>query len=190
MPETDLNEVRDRIKRAQRRGTPYPQAAKEKVTVDRQGGIRLGEAADTAEVVSTVHHGTFAGNSAAKAARLSRDQQIAATKLPVGTVYIDEPEVRGWLYSIRTELEDDYTLFAYFDGTDYKVKLVSPDLEGSLPAHGAHLFSNGLICLDERKGSGQPTLEEAYSKSALWALGASYVQRGYPFPFSINNEDD
>ena len=186
MPETDLNEVRDRIKRAQRRGTPYPQAAKEKVTVDRQGGIRLGETAGTSEVVSNVHHGTFAAAST----RLRQDQQIAATKLPVNTVYVDEPDVRGWLYSIRTELDDDYTLFAYFDGTDYKVKLVAPDLEGSLPAHGGHLFSNGLICLDERKGSGQPTLEEAYSKSALWALGASYVQRGYKFPFSINNEDD
>jgi hypothetical protein len=185
MPETDLNEVRDRIKKAQRRGTPYPQAPGEKISVDRQGGIRLGETAETAEVLSNVHHGTFAASP-----RHLRDQQVAAQKLPVDTVYIDEPEVQGWLYSIRTELDDDYTLFAYFDGTDYKVKLVSPDLEGRLPAHGGHLFSSGLICLDERKGSGQPSLEEAYSKSALWALGVSYVQRGYKFPFSINNEED
>lgn len=184
MPETDLNEVRNRIKRAQRRGTPYPQAAEEKVFVDRNGQIRLGGDTGGDTAVSKVHQGTFAGT------RLAKDQRTAANKLPPNTVYLDEAAVQGWLYSIRTELEDDYTLFAYFDGTDYKVKLVEPDLEGKLPAHGGHLFFNGLICLDERKGSGQPTLEEAYSKSVLWALGASYVRRGHKFPFSINNDND
>lgn len=183
MSDTDLNEVRDRIKRAPRRGTPHPPNPADQVTVERDGTIRLGDDA-TREPVSVVHHATFAID------RMLRDKQIAANKLPRDTVFISEPDVSGWLYSITTELGHDFTLFAYFDGTDYKVKLVEPELEGRLPAHGAHLYPNGLICLDERKGSGQASLEEAFSKSALWALGVSYVLEGYTFPFSINNEND
>ncbi|WP_432967576.1 hypothetical protein [Dactylosporangium sp. CA-233914] len=184
MSDIDLNEVRDRIKRAQRRGTPYPPNAADQVKVDRAGNIVLGDDA-SAEPVSVVHQATFAAVD-----RLLHDQRTARNKLPRNTVFIDEPAVSGWLYSITTELGHDYTLFAYFDGTDYKVKLVAPELEGKLPAHGAHLYPNGLICLDERKGNGQATLEEAYSKSVLWALGVSYVREGFTFPFSINNEDD
>ncbi len=184
MTETDLNEVRRRIKQAQRRGTPYPPSPTEQVVVDRDGNIRLGDEAGR-EPVSVVHQATFAALD-----RTLRDQQTARTKLPRNTVFINEADVSGWLYSITTDLGDEYTLFAYFDGTDYKVKLVAPELEGRLPAHGAHLFGSGQICLDERKGSGQATLEEAFSKSALWALGISYVRQGLTFPFSINNEND
>ncbi|MEU7874371.1 hypothetical protein [Dactylosporangium sp. NPDC049140] len=184
MSDIDLNEVRDRIKRAQRRGTPYPPDPADRVVVDREGTIRLGDQS-AGEPVSVVHQATFAALD-----RMVRDQQTARNKLPRNTVFINETDVSGWLYSITTELGHEYTLFAYFDGTDYKVKLVAPELEGKLPAHGAHLYGSGLICLDERKGSGQATLEEAFSKSVLWALGVSYVREGFTFPFSINNEND
>ena len=55
-------------------------------------------------------------------------------------------------------------------------------------AHAGHLYANGRLCLSQNGGSGQPTLEEAYSKSVLWATGMDVVLAGYPFPFSPNNE--
>ncbi|MFF7358520.1 hypothetical protein ACFZA1_38730 [Streptomyces filipinensis] len=183
----DLNELRDIIMQAQTRQDPYPQDPAARITVGRDGQIYRGDPTDD-EPVSRVHHGTFAG-ARALSRRLAADQRFARTRMPVGTVYVDEPDVCGWAYSITTELAERYTLFAFFDGREYRVKLVEPALEqlvrlGIIGAHDGHLYADGTICLSETRGAGQPTLEEAYSKSVLWALGMGFVRNGHRFPFA------
>lgn len=183
----DLNELRDIIMRAQTRQEPYPRDPAARITVGRDGTIYRGDPASD-EPVSQLHHGTFAASWEARR-RLAADRRFASTHLPEGTVYIDEPDVRGWAYSITTELGEHYTLFAFFDGREYRVKLVEPALEqlvqrNLVDAHDGHLYADGTICLSETPGAGQPTLEEAYSKSVLWALGMGFVRNGHRFPFT------
>jgi hypothetical protein len=179
----DLNELRDIIRQAQEDSAPYPDNPARRITVGRDGTIYRGDQAGE-EPVSRVHHGTFAAEH-----RLPADLRFARAKMPEGTVYIDEPDVRGWAYSITTELNERYTLFAFFDGREYRVKLVEPALEqlvreNVISAHDGHLYPDGTICLSDARGAGQPSLEEAYTKSVLWALGMGFVRNGYPFPFS------
>ncbi|MEU7721362.1 hypothetical protein [Streptomyces tibetensis] len=183
----DLNELRDIIMRAQTRQDPYPNDPSARITVGRDGTIYRGDSAED-EPVSRVHHGTFAA-SRADQRRLAADRQFARTHMPEGTVYVDEPDVRGWAYSITTELDERYTLFAFFDGREYRVKLVEPPLEqlvqrNVIDAHDGHLYADGTICLSPTRGAGRPTLEEAYSKSVLWALGMGFVRGGHRFPFA------
>ncbi|MEV0197578.1 hypothetical protein [Nonomuraea sp. NPDC050691] len=185
---SDLNELRDIIRQAQSMGAPYPQDPAARITVGRDGKIYRGDQTGD-EPVSKVHHGTFAALSRRAERRLAEDRRFARTHMPEGTVYIDEPDVRGWAYSITTELNERYTLFAFFDGREYRVKLVEPALEQLVrrkivDAHDGHLYPDGTICLSETRGAGQPTLEEAFSKSVLWALGMGFVRNGYRFPFA------
>jgi hypothetical protein len=178
----DLDELRARI----RAYSDFAAGASAPVVVDRSGQIVLPatDESETGPAVSRVQAGTFA------ATRLEQDQLIARTKLPPNTVYIDDPDAKGWCYSITTDLGDDYTLFAYFTGSDYQVRLIAPADEGKYDTHGAHLYKDGRICLSDDPGSGQPSLEEAYSKSVIWALGFGFHKRGLKFPFSINNLND
>lgn len=178
--DSDLNELRKIIRRAQQNGTPYPDDPNQRIMVGRNGQIYT-EAVPVDTPVSKVHHGTFAS---AEKARLAADLRFAASHMPPDTEYIDEPEVRGWLYDVTTELGGRYTLLAFFDGREYRVKLVAPELEGRIDEHDGHLYRDGTICLSDRPGAGQASLEEAYSKSVLWALGVDFVLHGYTFPFS------
>ncbi|MFI9821056.1 hypothetical protein ACIHFC_11380 [Streptomyces sp. NPDC052013] len=185
----DLNELRDIIRRAQTGQDPYPRDPAARITVGRDGTIYRGDTAAD-EPVSQVHHGTFAAPWTDRR-RLAADQRFARTHMPEGTEYIDEPDVRGWAYSITTELDEHYTLFAFFDGREYRVKLVEPALEhlvlrNVIDGHDGHLYADGTICLSETPGAGLPTLEEAYSKSVLWALGMGFVRNGHRFPFAAD----
>lgn len=177
----DLNRIRDIILEQQRRNEPYPDDPDQQITVTRMGVIQIGQG-DRTVAVARLQQATFA----AMTERMRRDMQVAREKLPPNTVFIDEPEARGWVYSIETELGETYQLFAYFSGSDYRVKLLAPPLEDRYDPHHAHLYSDGQLCLSEDPGYGQPSLEEAFSKSALWANGISFIKAGIPFPFSRN----
>ena len=178
----DLNRLRDIIRTAQTQGDSYPANPSERIAVGREGEIYAGDAPGNTPL-SKVQHGTFAiGNH-----REGRDQQYAQTHMPRNTTFIEQANARGWCYSFTSEMGRLYTMFAYFDGRNYQVKLVEPRLEGTVGAHDGHLYSDGRLCLSESNSSGQPTLEEAYSKSVLWATGMDVVLQGYKFPFSINN---
>lgn len=183
---TDLNRLRDIIRTAQQTGESYPADPKSRITVGPEGEIYTGDAPQGAPL-SKVQHGTFA---ARVDGREVSDTVWAKSHMPRNTQFIDHPEARGWCYSFRSQMGRQYTMFAYFDGRSYQVKLVEPQLEGAVGAHTGHLFSNGKICLSQLAGSGQPSLEEAYSKSVLWATGMDIVLAGFHFPFSINNDDD
>lgn len=181
---TDLNRLRDIILEQQRRKEPYSPDPERQITVKPTGEIQVGPT-EQSDPVSRVHMGTFAGLDQ----RTRRDMETAGRKLPPGTVFINEPEVRGWSYTVDTDFGETYTLFAYFDGVNYQVRLVSPPLEGRYNPHGAHLYPDGRLCLSQDRGSGQPSLEEAFSKSVLWAEGMGFVKAGHPFPFSQNTAE-
>lgn len=181
---SDLNAIRDAMLAAQTQNVAYPKEPSQTVTVDRNATIRLGASPADAPSLSKVQHGTFA--AVLQNTRLERDQSTARTKLPTNTRYFDEPGAEGWMYSFVTELGDTFELFASFNGRDYEVFLVSPEIETKYNAHSAHLFRDGRLCLSTNSGT-QPSLEEAYSKSVLWANGMSFHMRGEIFPWSINN---
>ncbi|MFJ7205324.1 hypothetical protein ACIQWR_17495 [Streptomyces sp. NPDC098789] len=176
----DLNAIRDSFFASQSKQG----AAQQEVYVDREGKVRLGTGGQDDAPLSRVPQSTFAAN--ANAARLERERRVVATKMPANTYYEDAPGAEGWVYEISTMFEHRYVMCARFDGVEYQVRLIEPELE-SLPSHdqhGFHLYHSGLICLSERSGSGQPTLEEAYARSATWALGVDFVRMGRPFPFN------
>ena len=183
---TDLNRLRDIIRTAQQQGQAYPADPRSRITVGSEGEIYTGDAPE-GRPLSKVQHGTFA---ARVDGREVADAAWAAKHMPRSTQFIDHPDARGWCYSFRSQMGRQYTMFAYFDGRNYQVKLIEPRLEGLIGVHTGHLFANGKLCLSQAGGSGQPTLEEAYSKSVLWATGMDVVMAGYPFPFSINNDDE
>lgn len=179
----DLNAVRNLFYEAQRSGVSYPTDPRKQVTVGKDAGIRVGESPDINPTLSRVQHGTFA------ASRTEIEAHTVRTKLPDNTRPLRVAELEGWAYGFYTELSDYFELFAYYDGARYQVMLIAPELEGHVGAHSAHLYPDGRLCLSADPGmaSGQPSLEEAYSKSVLWANGISIYQRGHAFPWSINN---
>jgi hypothetical protein len=180
----DLNKLRDIFVKNAAKGKAFPENSDEKVYVDDEGGIVVGSDAGGKDPrrLSEVHQATFA---AVASARLASEREIVREKLPSSTSHVDVDGVSGWFYSFVSELNDEYTMFLYWDEATglYKVKLVFPEVDlSNLDPHREHLFSNGNICLAE--AIGLPTLEKAYAKSVLFANAWSFHERGHGFPFS------
>ncbi|TKK83603.1 hypothetical protein FDA94_33200 [Herbidospora galbida] len=91
----------------------------------------------------------------------------AASHMPRNTVFVERAGAPGWMYSFQTSRGRAYTLFAYFDGSDYQVSVLAPELGGIT---GAPVFP------------GVASLEEAYAKSVIWAAGMDAVLAGRPSP--------
>jgi hypothetical protein len=114
--------------------------------------------------------------------RHAQEFQIVRDKFPPGTTQEHVGGVTGWMYDITSDLGDDYVMFAFWDGSMYKVKMVLPDPENVPPAHYAHYFrENGVICL--ANSIGLPTLEQAFAKSVLFATAWSWFQETGEFHF-------
>lgn len=177
----DLNAIREAMLQAQRNSTPTPPDPGSRVSVTNTGRMQLGPVADPSST-SKVQHGTFAAST-----RELTDLETARNKMPPNTQWIEAGGVKGWAYSFTTEFGRKYEMLAYFNGSEYRVLLIAPTIEGQYNAHNAHLYSDGHICLREGGTNGQPSLEEAFSKSVLWANGMDVHIAGHDFPFSINN---
>lgn len=182
--ELDLNGLRDLVKLHQQSANNADKPpTREQVVVTPEGLIAV--TTDTSQHnLSTVPLDTFAG-------RVDEDRLIVQQFLPKNSSEITTKEgVVGWAFSIKCQFGHDYTFFAFFDGANYQVKLVSPELETKwMSPHTGHIFKNGTLCLGNRYGAGRPTLRDAYAKTVLWATGIStcILRPGSPFPFSINN---
>jgi len=184
MSSVNLNQLRDDIHKKQKEGSTKPSDPKKKLYVDSNAGIKLGKDVGNHEraAISEVQPDTF------EASRLSQDRKTARTKMPANTREIKTNEgVTGWLYGFRCELGRAFQMFAYFDGSNYQVKVVSPEIEAHWKdAHTGHIYANGNICFGGRFDNGRPTLEEAYAKSVLWATGISIAMETGSFPFNHN----
>jgi len=119
-------------------------------------------------------------------AKLNDDRAFAKSNMPKARE-LTIGGVTGFTYEFTCEFGTKYVMFAWFNGSRYKVKLVSPELEKThLIGHPTHLFSDGTLCL-EKSMQGCPSLSAAYSRSVVWANGHSVFRQTGKFPFSINN---
>lgn len=178
----NLDELRRRVLENQRQGNGLPQRRDQKIYVTPTGQLAFGEQVPPGQegVLAEVPQGTFASS-----AREAAEMHTARTKMPATTRRERVGSTGGYLYDIRSEFGDDFTMFAYYDGDEYQVQVVFPRIEGVYGIHDAHLWPDGRICF----GDGEPltTLEQAYAKSVLWATGFSSLVATGRFQFSINN---
>jgi hypothetical protein len=114
-------------------------------------------------------------------ARLVQEQNVVSDKFPPGTRMVETGGVVGWMYKVESEFGDPYTLFAFWNGSQYRVKMVLPEPESFDVPHVSHYFENGDICLVP--GIGLPTMEAAYAKSILFINAWSVLQRTGEFAF-------
>jgi hypothetical protein len=179
----DLNELRSRVIKNQNADTTRPSDPSKTIVVTREGGIHLGDdSAKQAGPLTLVPQETFANRH--EADRVTVSQFLPANTKPIKT----DEGVNGYVYTFKTEFEDEFTLFAYFDGSNYQVQVVSPVIEDHFKSpHTGHLYSDGRICFGQAYGSGMPNLRDAFAKSVLWANGMSVAMRTGQFPFSNNN---
>jgi hypothetical protein len=115
--------------------------------------------------------------------RVLRDKAQAEGMLPASTRYVSVERARGWLYPVSTELGDAFRLFLYFDGADYQVRVVEPEVDGRFDPHVCHLLPDGRLCLSEEAGRGMPSVEAAYARSVVWCNGFSVFLRDGQFPY-------
>lgn len=186
----DLNAIADAVRRAQDNGGE-PTDQKERIFVNRDGGLQMGSGPG-GERVAEVTADTFyaAYRQAANAARLEREAAFVRTGMPGNTVRASDGNFEGWHYAITNEFGDRYSLFLHYNPSYgvYRVALIDPRMEGTVDAHGTHLWPDGILCLTTRTGSGYPDMGETFAKAALWTRGASCYRRGYGFQFNTGQE--
>lgn len=175
-----LQEIVNR-RRYQSETTPGPD-----IVVDKEGRIIVVEVGPdgrpfTSRPVSKVPKDTFAADYY----RVSNERSFVNSKMPSNTYRVDEDGIEGWMYEINTgePYYEDYTMFIYYDSGYYYVKLVDPPYAGKYSVTSCHLFSNGTLCLSSNTHGGYASMEQAYSKSVLWAKGFSEFRRTGTFPF-------
>jgi len=194
MATLDLNELRRTLLDNAERGQTHPNEPSRKVVVDRDGKIMRADDAglldqqELSEVPQEVFAGplnalrTILGRSGSAGKRLERDRGIVRAKLPWGTTEVSVDGMTGFVYEITDEFSQPYTMVAYFDGTEYQVKVVAPEIETQHGVMAAHVFSDGRLCLRPPAG-GMPSLAEAYAKSVLWANGFTIFRQTGKFPW-------
>ena len=178
----DLNRLRDTVIRNQNDSKSKPPEQLNKVFIDSEGKIHEGGSGTSNRLeLSEVPQDTFAD-------RVLNEKDIVSRYMPKNTRMLTSDEgVSGWIYTFSCELNNDYTMFAYYDGNYYQVLVVEPKVEGEWSsAHTGHIFSDGRICFGDEYDSGLPSLQDAYSKSVLWATGLSVAINTGHFPFSNN----
>jgi hypothetical protein len=167
--QVDLNQLRNVVLNDQQNNNSG------NVYTDQDGNIILNPLPSQQRNLSKIPGKVFA-------ASLTRDRQTVSQKLPSNTREFYHNGVTGWLYQITSQLGDDYTLFAYNDGSQYQVLVLFPKVAGHYNVHDTHLYSDGRIDC----GSVMTTLEPAYVKSVLWANGFSSFLRTGQFPYYGN----
>ena len=128
-----------------------------------------------------------ANQSHRRQARTDRDRAVAKLYLPPSTSEGTVDGVVYWTFQIRCQLGRPYTLTAYFDGREYQVRVLEPDVVGKFSVVDGHVNKDGRLCLSP-PNNGAESLAEAFSRSTIWATGFSIMQETGKFPFSIHNQ--
>jgi SPP1 gp7 family putative phage head morphogenesis protein len=199
----DLNAIAAQVRRAQQAATANPSDEDQALVVDDRGQVNFARDADKTRPLSTLSQETFASwrdwftgptptapatprpiaPITSTTGRAAEEARIVTDRFPRGTIRASDGRFNGWVYNITNEFDDQYRFFVYFDpaASLYRVALLKPDLSGH-NGHESHLFTNGVICLNQQGGCCR--MEEAFARSALWCRGASMVQRGHGFQFN------
>lgn len=181
----DLNRLRDTVLQNQNNDMTKPSQSVNKVFVDNEGKIHQGSEHNSNSAMSEVPQDTFANHSS----RLETENWVINNYMPDNTQRLTSEEgVEGILYSFNCEYGNKYTMYAYYDGCHYQVAVLEPKVEEHWRSpHTGHIYSDGLICFgDDYNRGGRPSLQDAYSKSVLWATGLSVALETGHFPFSAN----
>lgn len=188
-----LDQLRDIILRNQQQGDSRPAPPEKQAVVTADGTITTGDKLrpEDRDRASVVPQHVFATSRAAQEA------EIVRSRLPAGTSRIDHEGTCGWAYSVTPQFpaqDGTYPRFLFFtwhDGDYYQVVCLQPALEKEWKSpHTGHIYSDGRLCLGTGCNGGAPTLDEAFSRSVLWATGIMVARRTGQFPFSINNAAD
>jgi hypothetical protein len=181
----DLNAIADAVRRVQVNGGE-PIQQKDRIFVNRDGGLQMGDAPGGDRVAEVTSDTFYAGDTA----RLERESAFVRTSMPHDTIRASDGRVEGWHYTITNEFGDRYGLFLYYSQSYgvYRVALIDPHMEGTVDAHGTHLWPDGTLCLTKRHGSGYLSMDETFAKAALWTRGASCYRRGYGFQFNVGQD--
>lgn len=177
----DLNAIQAAVLEQQRNGGAQVDDSRQ-LYADNNGEIVLGGDGRDTSRMSKIETDTFYVRDLTMEAR-------AVAKMPASRK-VSDGTYEGYVYKITNDFQDTYEMFIYYHSgyQTYRVALISPRLGGEVNAHGCHLWPDGTICLTKRQGSGYPSMEETYSKSVLWTLGASLFQRGYGFQFNMGQD--
>jgi hypothetical protein len=186
----DLNAIANAVRSAQENGGE-PAQQKDRIFVNREGGLQMGGAPGgerVAEVTGDTFYATY--RETLDATRLDREAAFVRTSMPRNTVRASDGKVEGWHFTITNEFGDRYSLFLYYSQSYgvYRVALIDPRMEGTVDAHGTHLWPDGTLCLTKRTGSGYPDMGKTFAKAALWTRGASCYRRGYGFQFNVGQD--
>lgn len=114
--------------------------------------------------------------------RYSRDLAVVGRYLPSSTGHANIDGTDYWTFSITCELGNMYVMTAYFDGREYQVRVLEPEIPSHYDIHTGHIFSDGRICLNP-PANGAETLQEAFAKAVIWASGFSALEHTGEFPF-------
>ncbi|MFS0774829.1 hypothetical protein ABC255_02150 [Neobacillus sp. 3P2-tot-E-2] len=172
----DLNELQRVMLQNQRNGVEHPHNPNQKISVTREGKIVQGDSVShPPEVLSEVPQGTFANVT---------EQRPVHPKLPSNTLPVNRDGFNGFLYSIKDPFGQVYSMFLYFDGSYYQVKLVYPKIDKNYNIHDCHLYRDGRLCLNKSTNGGYASLEKAYAKSVIWAAGFTAYRQTGTFPFA------
>jgi hypothetical protein len=176
----NLAAVAQAVRDAQARGGQFVDPDK-RVYVSAEGDLYQGGTAARGERLSEVTGDTFF------ASRTETEAAFARSNMPQNTVRVSDGTYEGWHFTITNEFGDSYGLFLYYHPSYgvYRVALIEPRMEGTVDAHGGHLWPDGTLCLTRATGSGYPSMGATYAKAALWTRGASCYRRGYGFQFNI-----
>jgi hypothetical protein len=118
----DLNRIRQTVLENQAHGNTRPKDPNKQITADREGGLHIGPVT-TGQAVSVVPQETFAS-------RLDEDRRTASEKLPTNTTEVTTREgVTGFLYRINSSFGYKFEMFAYYDGSQYQVMVIEPEIE-------------------------------------------------------------
>lgn len=119
--------------------------------------------------------------------RRKRDRDIARQYLPESTVEGMVDGTTYWTYEVRCQFRNRYLMAAYFDGREYQVRVLEPEIVGKYSVLISHVNPNGRLCLSA-PNNGAESLQEAFSRSVIWATGFSILSETGEFPFSIHNK--
>lgn len=188
--DSKLANIQDIVWENQRNDEALPDEKKKKLVADENGKIIVADdVASAGKKTTEIEQSPFESSDTQ---RQADDWGYARKSMPNAERKSfngkNGGEVNGILYAFRCERNNPYTMFAWYNGASYQVKVLEPrDIENHWKsAHSGHLFSDSRICFGANFGGGQPTLPKAYSKSALWASGFSVALETGVFPWNFD----
>lgn len=103
--------------------------------------------------------------------RMNKDRQFIADNFPRNTQEIESNGVKGWLYTLTNESNDEFKMFVYYDDNRYQVVVVLPEDAVKYSLEDIYISDDNHIVHESENGFSN--LEEAFEISKRWAIFAT-----------------